>query len=39
MTEEQRKALIEERARLNRRKYGLFNLKVAENELQKEDRI
>jgi len=39
MTEEQRKSLIEERARLNKRKYGLFNLKVAENELLKEGRI
>ncbi len=39
MTEVQRKSLIEERARLNKRKYGLFNLKVAENELLKEGRI
>jgi len=39
VTEEQRKALIEERAMLNKKKYGLFNLEVAENELRKEGRI
>jgi hypothetical protein len=39
IAEEQRKALIKERAMLNKKKYGLFNLKVAEDELRKEDRI